>query len=112
MSTVAAPSLQAYQAWADPARLHKPAVRPAVPAPDPEARRSEAIVFNLSPEAEKLVAQQGGTTAKMGAAHAAEAAGHYQSVTETGAGRREAPFAHRDDAVRFEPPGRLVDLSV
>ena len=109
MSAIAAPSLQAYQAWADTSRLHKPAQRPAAPAPDPEARRSKAIVFNLSPEAEKLVAQQGNASAMTDAARAAEAAGQYQSVTETGAGRREAPFAHRTDAVRFEPPGRLAD---
>ena len=112
MSTISAPSLQAYRAWAEPVRTQPRQVQP--PAQDP-ATRGSSVVVNLSPQAEKLTAQMSAAKTQLTENMAAfKAAGSYLETagSEAGAGRREAPFAHRDEAIRYQPPGRVLDRTV
>ncbi len=107
MSIISAPSLQAYRVWADPVRTER---QVTIPVADPVERREKPVIVNLSPEAEKLVAElQTSPVKDTVQASAQNAADTYMNGASTGAGRREAPFAHREDAVRYQPPGRLVD---
>lgn len=113
MNSISAPSLQAYQAWADPVRTSQRQVQPSVP--DPAGRRGQPVVIQLSPQAEQLTAQFAATSVPGAANPAAlEAAARYMDMdgAGSGTGRREAPFAHREEAPVYQPPGRLVDRSI
>jgi len=115
MSILSAPSLQAYQAWTDPVRSPKPQPRPFTPAAaDAAGRRGQPVVVNLSPQAQELLAGAEFTAGTAGAAGLTlgEAAQSYLDAGPSGAGRREAPFAHQQESPVYQPPGRVVDRMI
>ena len=112
MSTISASSIQAYRAWIDPARIAGRKSEQSQPNA-PVERRERPVIVNLSPEAEKMVADTVASTVKTaGGTFVKDAAESYEATTSTGAGRREAPFAHQDQAARYQPPGRLIDRTI
>ena len=112
MSSITAPSLQAYRAWIDPAHnRQQPAGQSAAASIE---RREKPVIINLSPEAKKLTAQvsEDVTGQYQTDSTVSQAADSYTKMNGAGAGRREAPFAHRSDEAIYHPPGGVIDRTI
>lgn len=82
-------------------------------APEPAQRQGKSVIVSLSPEAERLMAPKSAPAGQAaGNGEVMMASDSYNRTAETGAGRREAPFAHRTETVVYRAPGGLVDRQI